>query len=398
MSARIICKAVKTLAVAALGLAGYCSIRLAFADWLFRANTSASVARAAAIDSGDAAYHAWLAEIQEYEGLDPARELEIASRLNPSDSAVWIRRALLAESHRDFARAEALLLEAVRIDKLYAPRWALANYYARTGDTGRFLASARQALEMGYGDLSPLFRLCWSVTGDAALIRSRAIPPRRDVWGKYLAFLTQDGRLEAAEPIAQSFLAQARAPDTPILLNYCDRLIDRKLVSSAVSVWNALCRRGLLPLSPLDPGSGLALTNGGFQSEPLQQGFDWRTSAPPEISVTRAESPPALRFHLSGKQPEHCELLSQFVPLAPGKQYSFRFEHRAPVASGLRWRIGDLARSAELAGEEWKSQEVTFASGSSSLTRLALVYDRASGSVRTEGELWIRNATIALAR
>src|SRR5213593_2694073 len=105
MSARIICKVVKTLAVAALGFAGYCSIRLACADWLFRTNTFESVARATKIDPANAGYHAWLAEIQEYEGLDPAPELEIASKWNPSDSAVWIRRALRAESQRDFARA-----------------------------------------------------------------------------------------------------------------------------------------------------------------------------------------------------------------------------------------------------------------------------------------------------
>src|SRR5262245_10291219 len=128
MSARIFCKAVTVLAVAALGWACYFSVRLAWADSLFRANTASSVKRATEIDPGNASYHAWLAEIKEHDGADPTSELEIASKLNPSDSSVWIRRGLRAESERDFARAERFLLQAAAIDKLYAPRWTLANY------------------------------------------------------------------------------------------------------------------------------------------------------------------------------------------------------------------------------------------------------------------------------
>src|SRR5438270_8282764 len=134
MSARIFSKVLRLLALAALALASYRSIRLACADSLFRANTLASVRKATEIDRGNAAYHAWLADLQEYEGLDPTAALETASALNPSDSAIWIRRGLRAESQRDFVNAEKFLLEAARIDKLFVPRWTLANYYARIGD------------------------------------------------------------------------------------------------------------------------------------------------------------------------------------------------------------------------------------------------------------------------
>ena len=400
MSARIICNVIKFLFVAALGAAGYWSIRLGLADSQFRANTSASVARAVELDPENAGYHAWLAEIREHEGSDPDGEFEIASRLNPSDSALWIRRALRAEGRRDFHRAEQLYLQAARIDRLYAPRWAVANYYARIGDAGKFWPWARQALQIGYGDLSPLFRLCWSLTDDAELIRSKAIHPLPAILRKYLAFLTQQDHLDAAAPIARSLIAQADADDTATLLRYCDRLIERKRSQEAVSVWNALSERRLLALPSLAPDRGLSLTNGNFQSEPLQQAFDWRTSAEPEISVTRSDSPAALRFHLSGKQPEHCELLSQFIPLAPGREYSFRLEYKTALRahSGLRWRVGDLAQSDELGGADWTWQQFTFRSATSSLERLWLAYDRAPGETRAEGEIWLRNATIELVK
>jgi Tfp pilus assembly protein PilF len=378
MSATLFYKSLTTLTLA---LASYSTCRLALADWLFRANTPASVARAAAIDPGNAGYHAWLAEIQEHDGRDPTAELETAARLNPSDSAILIRLGLRAESQGDFAHAERYLLEAARIDKLFMPSWTLANYYVRVGDNERFWPWARQALEMGYGDLSPLFQLCWRVSSKPDIL-----PQQHSVLGKYLTFLLAHDHLEAAAPVAERFLDQAQPSDAAAVLNYCDRLIERRSITPAVAIWNKLCARKLVPFAPLDPDRGVALTNGDFQFVPLQQGFDWRTSQDPEISVTRAQSPPELRLHLSGKQPERCELLSQFVPLSAGRKYIFRFEYKTSI-SGLSW--GEPISAAD----DWKRQEIAL----SEPGKLALRYDRPTGSARAEGEIWLRNTSIALA-
>src|SRR3979411_1027656 len=124
MSATIFCKTLTVLAAAALGFAGYSSVRLAWADVFFRANTLESVKAAVTIDPGNASYHAWLAEIEEHDGLDPEPELEIASKLNPSASAIWIRRGLRAESQGDLAGAEQSLVKAPAVAGVYAARWA----------------------------------------------------------------------------------------------------------------------------------------------------------------------------------------------------------------------------------------------------------------------------------
>ena len=377
MSATLFYKSLTTLALA---VASYWSCRLAVADWLFRANTPTSVARAVALDPNNAGYHAWLAEIQEHDGRDPTPELERAAKLNPSDSAVRIRLGLRAESQRDSARAEMYLLEAAQIDKLFLPRWTLANYYVRIGDADRFWPWARQALEMGYGDLTPLFQLCWRISPQPPIM-----PQQHAVLGQYLSFLLAHDHLEGAGPVAESLVEQTERSDTTLILNYCDRLIERRSITRAVAIWNKLCGHKLVPYPPLHPDRGLALTNGNFQFVPLQQGFDWRTSLDPEISVTRVPSPPELRFHLSGKQPEHCELLSQFLPLSVGRKYTFRFEYKTSIA-GLSW-----GRAISAAGD-WKSQEVSL----SSPGKLPLLYDRPQGSPRAEGEIWVRNTSIAL--
>ena len=58
--------------IAGLAAGAYLSLRLAWADFRFRENTLASVAEAVRLDPANARYLAWLAELREYAGEDPA--------------------------------------------------------------------------------------------------------------------------------------------------------------------------------------------------------------------------------------------------------------------------------------------------------------------------------------
>jgi len=185
-------------AITVLTLASYWTIRLAIADQLFRAKSLHALERAVHLAPANAQYLAWLAEYQEAEGIDPDEALAAASRLNPSDSSVLIRRGLRAEFRGDFAAAEKFLLEAARVDKLFDPRATLANFCFRRNNPQPFWHWTREALAIGYGDLTPLFRLCWRMSGDAEEIRTRALPPVPSVLGAYLSFLLAENRLDAA--------------------------------------------------------------------------------------------------------------------------------------------------------------------------------------------------------
>ena len=80
----------------------------------------------------------------------------------------------------DLRNAESHLLRAARASRQFAPRWELANYYVRRGDAVPFWPWARESLAIGYGDLSPVFRLCWNMSPDAVDIW-RALS-RRAAW------------------------------------------------------------------------------------------------------------------------------------------------------------------------------------------------------------------------
>ncbi len=377
------------LAAIVLTVAAYWTIRLALADQLFRANSLESVTRAARLAPGNAQYFRLLAEHRQAEGKDPEPELAEASRLDPLDSAMWIRRGLEAEFDGDFARAETLLLQAARVDKLFDPRTTLANYYYRRNNAEQFWRWTRAALDIGYGDLRPLFRLCWGMSGDPEVIRSRVLSPDRKVLRDYVSFLIEENRLDAAEPIASQLAGAATSEDAGVLLDFIDR---RPLVS----VWNSLCDRGVIPFSPLVVDR--PLTNGDFRFVPTSRGFDWRVPQSPDINAVRLD-PHALRIDLSGRQPEHCELLAQFVPLPATRTCRLGFTYQTagfPAESGLQWRIL-AAATPSLSSGDWKHVELTFSTREAELARLELRYDRAAGTSRSEGSITVRDVELECA-
>src|SRR5439155_1177891 len=210
-------------AVVVLAVATYWTLRLAVASQLTSAKSLDAMARAVRLAPGNAQYFAWLAEYREAAGLDPDPALAAAARLNPMDSAVKIRRGLRAEFQNDFAAAEKFLLEAAAVDKLFDPRATLMNFYFRRNRPEPFWRWSREAFAIGYGDLTSLFRLCWRMTADPELIRTRALPADRQVLRKYLRFLVAENHMDAAEPIASQLATVGASEDVSAVLDFIDR-------------------------------------------------------------------------------------------------------------------------------------------------------------------------------
>ena len=387
MQAKILARsAVAVVSVISLGLASYYTLRLAVADQHYRANTLADLSRAVELDPLNARMWTWLAEHQEHAGLDSTAALRTAASLSPFDAAPKIRLGLRAELAGQLDLAEKFLLQAARIDNLFQPRWSLVNFYFRTGNEQKFWQWTRSALDMGYGDLSPLYRLCWRFSSDADLILSH-IPDRRPILAGYLDFLLTGNRVSSAAPVAQRLIPLASLEDMPLLVGYVDQSLD-------LAAWNALCRRGLLPYHPLSPDSGPVLTNADFRNPPLLQGFDWRVTNTAEISAAGAEAG-GLRITLSGNQPEFCELLSQPIPLVPGRRYRFRFDYRTTQVApntGMRWSIGDRS-TPDLSSADFKTEILDF-SAKTPRARLALHCRRVPGETRIEGSVFLRNLAL----
>lgn len=391
--------------IAACLYAAYWSVRLAYADHLASSVRTADVAEAARVAPLNAAYWLRWADVAAAAAEPASEALTRAAQVSRYDSGIWIRLGIDAEKREDYANAERCFLRSAAIDRTYLPCWTLANYYLRRNDPEHFWPWVKRALERSYGDPTPLFQFCWIMSQDAPVILDRGIPERRPILRRYLAFLLANGRLDAAVTISQRLQKEAGPEDRETLLGYTDRMLRDRHWAPAISAWNALCVRGLIPYARLDTLRTASLTNGSFTADPLESGFDWRVSKLPGIDVARTADPSALRFTFSGKQPEKCDLLMEYVPVVVPSRYCLRFRFQAPAAldTGLKWRAYNAENGSELAvaprsltaTSDWAVGDFSFSIPPSvSMVRLALTFQRMPGATRIEGALWLRDLVL----
>ena len=387
--------------VATFALTSVWAVRMAWADYRFRQETLPATQQALRLEPDSAAYYARLAAmIQESNPVASTAALERAVALNPWDSQSWIELGLRAEAAGDLAGAERNLLRAASVDKQYLPSWSLVNYYFRRGDSEKFWLWAHEASTMAYGDQAPLFTLCWKIASDGALIEQKLDIRTAGLQANYLAYLTNQDRVEPITRAATRLLAWNREADQPVLLAACDRLIADDRAGQALLIWNRLAELHRIPYGALAPGSGRSLTDGDFTMPPMSQGFDWRLPNVGGVATLLDEPPTGLRISFSGRQPENCDVLTQIMPVMDGANYELRFLYRtngiAPE-TGLGWRIMDLygskllVQGESLASESEREGRFSFRTPACSrLVRLTLTYQRALGTTRIEGFIVLR--------
>jgi hypothetical protein len=208
-----------------------------------------------------------------------------------------------------------------------------------------------------------------------------------------------------------------RSEDVPLLMTACDRMVEDAQPGQALAIWNQLAAHGRIPFGTLDPAQGRSLTNGEFAIAPTSRGFDWRLPGVEGVSSAREEDQPGLRLTFSGRQPESCEALVQYLPVLEKESFELRFVYQTsgiPAGSGLSWRLTDVNWGRSLvfgkAGEDGKvvgdvtglSAEVEargklafVAPAGCRFVRLALTYQRATGTTRIEGYIILRRMTLS---
>lgn len=383
-------------------LAGaYYSARLGYADWLYRRDTVTSLSEASRLWPMRAEPAARLAQLLP-EKAEPY--LQDAVARNPHYSRGWYELGLRAEIAGDYGRAEQLLKRAAAHDRMFLPAWTLANFYFRRDQPEKFWGWAKQAAEMSYSDLRPLFRLALEFTQDPGQIADRIVKAPRSQ-RDFLLFLLEQNLLEQAPPVARRVAANAGKDDQPVLLYFSERMLLSGDLAAASEIWNLLSDAGLIAHGKVT--SQRPLTNGAFEHVLLANdrspAFDWRPQQPEGINVVPAT--PTVRVSFSGKQPETAELLWQFVPLEGGRKYRLQGQYRTVdirQATNVRWLLISLAgQVAEqspyfVAREDWTDfqWEWTAPLGSGAW-RLVLQQAREPGTTRPAGSFYLQGLALS---
>lgn len=394
--------------VAGLALAARWSLHVAWADRLAQRETLAATQQAVRWMPGQAVYHFRLGIL--LADIDRARSvaaLQRAVALNSADAAAWLELGLQLEAASDLERAERCLLRAAEVDRQYAPRWTLANYYFRRGETDAFWRWSKAAAAMVPVDATPLFRLCGSLVEDGRLLERLSIT-RPEIRANYLGYLLALGRLDLALGAARPVLAGGRETDVRLLLTACDRFLAAGRTDEAVEVWNGLVRQRRLAFPEVDT-NGFTAVNAGFATSPTSRGFDWRLPMPPGVTAAAEEGRRAgLRLTFSGEQRETCEVLIQLIPVRPRTRYQFAFIYRTTEIApetGLTWKVLDaqpdllLAQSGSLSSESETGGTIAFETPDGCrMLKVALTYLRSSGTTRIAGAIVLRRAALAAAQ
>ncbi|MFM2125533.1 MAG: hypothetical protein RL328_1984 [Acidobacteriota bacterium] len=341
------------------------SVQLARADAALRAGTEAGIARAIELASDNTAYLALAVVQREAAGGETVALLTRIAELNPMLGLPRVRLALEAERRGDVREAERWLVEANSVDKQFAPRWALAQFYLRQARRAEFWTWARAALEMSFGDRSEVFDACRVASNDAAEILRRAIPETPSVREAYLRYVVSRRKLDAIAGAARG------AGDVRYRLEATDVLLEAGRFADAVEVW-----RGLGRTAPN------GITSPKFEAASTGQGFDWRFLNSEGVTHQQLEQGRGHRVRLSGRQAEVAVLLSQYVGgLRKGAQYRLHAVMEG-APEGLVWRVADRPVSDAFTAPD----EVAL---------LQLVYERPKGSARAEAEFDLKDVTVS---
>jgi hypothetical protein len=307
--------------------------RSLYVDYLCDRRSPESYQRAAAIDGGRADVYRGLANLDSTNRRD---YLTRAVSLEPYDAGSLIELGLLDEAAANRSGAERWLLHAAQADGTYLPTWTLTNYYFRQSNTAAFWKWARRAAEMCPQEFTPLFRLCFMATGDAAEVERRVVRGRPLAERRFLHFLAYSGRLPEAAELMQQHSQRLIKNQSDAAEMFVARAIETGYIREARRVWDAMGTLGLTPFPPATPGHGGYLTNGSFDEPISGKGFDWRDYPGPGCGVFRDSAPTqtggnTVRLELTGDSP-YRKMLEQHLVLPPGRRLRLSWRYRA---SGL---------------------------------------------------------------
>ncbi|MBV9611521.1 MAG: hypothetical protein JO091_03575, partial [Acidobacteriaceae bacterium] len=312
---------------AALVAAYYCAL-FARAAFLFQQDTAASVNAAVRLVPFNSKYVARLANWQ------PSTKIALLHRaveLNPFDFQSWIALGLIAEvEQRDPQPAERYYLRAAQVNHMFLPKWTLTNFYFRQHRAGDFFHWARATLEITPYRADPVFTQMWLITPDAERIAA-GLPDRANVLLEYVSFLANAHQYRAVVPIVRRLAAIAQnrldfeRPEQLGLIE--DRILQAGDLPAALAVWQSMYRAKWIDLP--GPTPARPLSNGAFARPFYAHGFDWSPISQSGVIADQFPSEKRLRLTLSGRQPEHCLLLEQYLSLEPNLRYRLQWRAEA---------------------------------------------------------------------
>ncbi len=384
---------------------GLFSGRLALADYLRQKPDLEAIRRSVHLNPFNPEGFRAKALHEELQGKNSSQSWRMACQLNPRDPRLLIPAGIQAEIAGDLASAEYYFKTAEKTNRLWLPRWTLANFYARRGDSSQALFWIKSALERSYGQTQAAFQLALDVGISEPVIAEQVLPDNAHSYGQFLLFLASQpatgDRARLLESSGRRYVAlsvQARpsARDGQPLLVAINRLLEDGYGLPARRLWDLGCEKAFIDEAPGSKDS--PIVNGSLSRRFLGQALDWKLIEQEGVISVHHPGSGTVKYAFSGDQPDHLKLLVQTLALTPNQAWRVHFDYRtegiAPRQATFAWVLGEepLSITGGFASESWATSSFLLpAANGERVTNLILTWHRQTGVTRPQGELWIRN-------
>jgi len=395
----------------------YLAVRRAVAAAYFRTGAPNAVQTAIRWDPANPEY---------YDALGTLMHL-YADRPNPDEIVQLYQRATLLRTQDahfwadlgagyDWAGRSSDALDAFQHAQRLFPNspeinWRLANFYVRAGKTPEALSTLGKVLQEDGTSGRRVFTLAANATRDRTALL-KMLPPQGPVFFDYLNFLIERGDIVDAEGVWARVLQLDSPFDLREAFPYLDALIQHAELRQLSNVWSALAQR--FPAQVQRPQNSNLVTNGGFESDILNGGLDWRV-VPTEGAVVSLDSASvvegvrALRITFDGSRNIDYGHVFQYVPVQAKTRYRFSGHMRVQeitTDSGPRFQICDayntgntFVSSENLVGNSgWSDQHAEFTTFADTRLLLVRVVRPLSDKLDNQiaGSVWIDDVRLTL--
>jgi hypothetical protein len=374
---------------------------------------------AAKLEPGSAEYWRHLGRSQQWDTggdvQDAIGYLQLAARANPRSADVLTELADAYETSGDSMRAQEAYGKA-HANYPISPEvaWHYGNFLLLNGKQLEGYAEIRRALLVDPSMTTSAIDQCWRSDPHVGPILEKVLPDKAEYFRAAMAYFLAQKQVEAAVAVWKKERTIGLPAEISDGIPLVDELVAEDRVSEASQVWKEDLEAAKWPRDRAKEGS--LLSNGGFEQEIANGGFDWREVAVDGASFDFDSMAPhagsrSLRVAFDGTGNVDFHHLIQDVPVEPGTHYHFSAFLRTEAITtdrGPGFEIYDprhpsevRAVTAEMLGTNpWTRVQTEIATGSEThLLRIALrrvpswKFDN-----KLRGAVWIDDVVLTPAR
>jgi len=361
----------------------YSATRYAYAEHLIASTVPRDWERAAQLEPADADYWDRLGRYRQLDFADndlprAIADYRRATQLDPLQADYWLDLGSAYENVGQPGEARQAFLKARADYPLSAEvAWRYGNFLLRQGQLQEALAEIHRAVAGDHSLVTLAASRTWHATGDIQLVLNQVLPPTKEAYLAAMDAFVSEGEPRPALAVWQRLLQLGQHVDLERANVLVDALTAEGQVAEAVQVWHqALIASGASP-----PGTAIfpLISNGGFERDSSNGGFDWRISPVEGVhydfdSTVAHSGSRSLRITFDGQSNVDFRDIFQIVPVEPHTRYRFSVYFRTEgltTESGLRvciFHVGGPgapdAYTPDVTGTQpWTLLEVEFTTG-----------------------------------